>query len=290
MNEKNSAKSIDIAAEIQDSGWLRFWITFSSVCLILSIFMPDVHMLKNRYLLTWFWEAKVVNSPGYHGIVWVYVVLGMSFLLLAARSLLEGKYLASVATFILILTALVLLASGTDPKNSGIWSHLSPLWLIMFLVAAGAILSATHLQKVVQNRYFVVLMLVLGGVALMALLFIAPGVAVQQGVFLGLISSTVWQGQALIISISVILILSVAVVAMLSLTLNTRKGLSIFLRLVFLGIPALVFFYLYFSSATAAMSIATTSFEAAQQTLWIYGFLMVPASIASLIEWNTLVD
>ncbi|VAW73412.1 hypothetical protein MNBD_GAMMA12-3354 [hydrothermal vent metagenome] len=290
MNEKNNAKSIDVATEIQDSGWLRFWITFSSVCLILSIFMPDVHMLKNRYLLTWFWEDKVVNSPGYHGIVWVYVLLGMSFLLLVVRSFLQGKFLASVSTFVLILTALVLLTSGIAPKNPGIWSLLSPLWLIMFLVAAGLILSATHLQKLFNNKNFVVLMLVLGGVTLITLLFIAPGPSVLQGAFLGLLSATAWQGQGLIISISVILILLIAIVAILSVTLNTRKGLSIFLRLVFLGIPVLVFFYLYYSSATAAIAVATTSFEAAQQTLWIYGFIMVPASIASIIEWNTLAD
>jgi len=280
---------IETAPEVMDSGWLRFWITFSSICLVLSIFMPDVHMLKNRYLLTWFWETKAINSPGFHGAVWVYVLLSMSFLLLVFRSLFEGKYLAAISVFSLTLTAFVLLTTGTVPKNSGMWSNLIPLWIVLFLVATGLILSGTHLQKVFQNRHFSTVMLSLGGLILLSLLFVGPTMS-QQGLLLSLISTAAWKGQSLVMSISVILILLIALVAIISIKLNTRRGLSIFLRLVFLAIPILVFFYLYLSASTTAVSIATVSFEATQQTLWIYGFLMMPAAVASLIEWNTLFD
>ncbi len=285
MNDNN----IDTAPEVMDSGWLRFWITFSSVCLVLSIFMPDVHMLKNRYLLTWFWESKAINSPGFHGIVWVYVLLSMSFLLFVFRSVFAGKYLAVLSVFSLILTSFVLLTTGTAPKNPGIWSNLSPLWVVLFLVSTGFILSGTHLQKVFQNRHFASVMLAVGGLVLLSLLFVSPSIS-QQGLFLSLISTAAWKGQPLVTSISVILILLVSLVAIVSIKLNTRRGLSIFLRLVFLGIPVLVFFYLYLSASTSVVSIATVSFEATQQTLWIYGFLMLPAAVASLIEWNTLFD
>lgn len=283
MNDNNVKTSLD---EI-DSGWLRFWIVFSCMCLLLSILIPDVHMLKNRYLLTWVWEDKVVSSPGFHGMFWIYLLVGMSLVLLVIRSLFDGKYLAAVSVFVMTFVAFVLLTTSVQPNTPGIWTKLSSLWIVLFLCASGLVLCGAHLQKVFQTRHFPIVLLFSGGLLMFCILFLSVGPG-QQGPIFNIFNGAAWKGKALIGSISVILIILVALVSMLSLKLNTRRGLSIFLRLVFLGIPVLVFFYIYLPvSAGTTTSIATVSFEAAQQTLWIYSFLMYPAAVASLIEWNT---
>jgi len=292
----SDASELQLTREV-DTGWGTFWIILCSVCYLLYSMVPNLVILPSAVgefgdasnisnaseSLSWVWTSLAFSGEGIYQNFGFFLSAGFAFIFLLAVKILRDKATLSVVLVFIILQ-LVLFILIVLPQLPELKSLVRQLGILGLVVSASFILVGSHLQKNLTEKLYPEVLLALGGLILLVILLLPIDWPVGTSSLLKLMNASAWSVSQLPLSICLTLSFVLAMVALLGLFVSTRNVMSTLTRSVLISLPVVLYFYY---SDVRQLSILHSLLETLRYTLLLIASLILPVSLAALLEKNT---